>query len=454
MHGSFRHDRDPATWRAALLPAYLCGLIAFGGGGSPAPLAELVCEILAAIALAGWLLATPQAYRDRPAGLLAVIGLATVVPLLQLVPLPPSLWQALPGRQDLMAALELVGAADEWRPLSVAPYRTLAALLSLGPPLVMLWFAANASKAELRRLAAVLAAMALLAVLVGAARLVQEPGGWLDFYGTGETSILHGFNANRNTAADIFLAGLVALALAWSQWPTVQTRVPLMAFAGLAALLVLATFLTGSRTGIGMTPIALGFCLLIVRATRGSSRPGPGWRAWLVFSGLGLAVAAAAWWWRTAPAIARVLARFDFAGEFRPELWRDAWHAMWQFWPVGSGLGTFLPAMLPSERLEVVDSTLPNRAHNELLEIALEGGLPLIACWATITAIVLWRLPRALSAASSLPRQYGLFAAAILAIAALHSLVDYPLRSMAMASLVALAAGIVLSAGSRTVRTV
>lgn len=438
----------------AVVTAYLAGLIAFGGGGSPAPLAELVCELLAVLALAGWLLASPRADLVRPGGLLAVVLLALVVPLIQLLPLPPGIWQSLPGRGDIVAALELAGTADSWQPLTIAPYRTLAALLALAPPLVMLWFAARSTDRELFGLVTAVAAMCLVAVVVGAGQLAQGPGGWLDFYATGDTGILHGFNANRNTAADILLVGIVALAALWSQWHPAQARVPSLALAGLGALLVLGVFLTGSRSGIALTPLALGFALAIVRTDKGGPGKLPGRKAWLALSMLGLAAAAAFWWWRTNPAIARVLARFDFAGEFRPELWRDAWYAVWQYWPVGSGLGTFIPAMLPSERLEVVDATLPNRAHNELLELALEGGLPLLACWGVVAAIVLWRLPRALSAGSNLPRQYGLLAAAILSIAALHSLVDYPLRSMAMASLVAMAVGIVLSAGSRSVRTV
>jgi O-antigen ligase len=354
----------------------------------------------------------------------------------------------------MVAALALVGSADTWQPLSVAPYRTLAALLALGPPLVMLWYTSRSTGRELFGLVTAVTAMCLVAVVVGAGQLAQGPGGWLDFYATGDTGILHGFNANRNTAADILLVGIVALAALWSQWHPAQAKVPSLALAGLAALLVLAVFLTGSRSGIALTPLALGFALAIMRTGKGAPGMLPGKRTWLALSTLGLAMAAAGWWWRTNPAIARVLARFDFGGEFRPELWRDAWYAVWQYWPVGSGLGTFIPAMLPSERLEVVDATLPNRAHNELLEMALEGGLPLLACWAAVAVIVLWRLPRALSVDSCLPRQYGLLAAAILAIATLHSLVDYPLRSMAMASLVAMAAGIVLSAGSRTIRTV
>lgn len=456
MHGTLSNGRNVPVFRAFVVSLYLAALFALGGGGSPAPLAELACELLAVIALGLWLAGSPGRSLAPPKGLIALTALALAVPLLQLVPLSPPVWQALPGRESMTAALELVAAGDEWRPLTVSPHRTLAALLSLGPPLAILWFAALGTGRELRMLVIAVAAMSLIAVVVGAGQLAQGRGGWLDFYATGDTRTLHGFNANRNTAADILLIGFAALAVVWSQWPSGQRRTASAAFAGAGALLLLAVFLTGSRTGIAMIPLAIGFAVAIIRTRTGASR---GWRGlgakgWTWLAGAGFAAGAVLWWWRETPAIARVLARFDFSGEFRPELWRDAWFAAGQYWPFGSGLGTFLPAMLPAERLEIVDQTLPNRAHNELLELAVEGGLPLLVCWAAIAAIVLWRLRQALAPDGQVPRAYVLFAGAVIAIAGLHSLVDYPLRSMAMAGLVAMSAGIVLSAGSRVSQTV
>jgi O-antigen ligase len=430
--------------------------MALGGGGSPAPLAELACELLAVIALGLWLASARQSSIVLPRGLIALTLLVIVIPLVQLVPLPPAVWQALPGRENLIASLDLAGAANDWRPLSLSPHRTLAAVLSLGPPLVMMWFAALASTQERKALAVTIAVMSLIAVVVGAGQLAQGPGGWLDFYATGDTAILHGFNANRNSSADLLLIGFVALAAVWSISQSARSRTASIAFAATAALLLLAVFLTGSRTGIALILVVAGFAVAIIRSRTGAggSIKWFGWKVWFALAGTSLATVAAGWWWRTTPAIARVLVRFDFAGEFRPELWRDAWHAAGYYWPVGSGLGTFLPAVLPAERLEVVDQTLPNRAHNELIELMLEGGLPLLACWLAIAAIVLWRLRHALAPESGLPRPLGLLAAAIIVIAGLHSLVDYPLRSMAMAGLVAMAAGIILSANSRTSRTV
>jgi exopolysaccharide production protein ExoQ len=263
---------------------------------------------------------------------------------------------------------------------------------------------------------------------------------------------LLGFHANRNSTADAMLVGIVACCLVWAELrrpDRLWTRATLLV---LVATLLLGLFLTGSRTGIGLAPIALGFGYALAR--HGTS-PGSAWlwvrnwRIWLAGSTILAAGAATAALLADRAPVARVLARFDFSKEFRPEIWRDSWHAALQFWPWGSGLGTFDPAFLPSERLEVVDHLLPNRAHNEVLELAVEGGLPLLAAWLVAAGVVLITLKRHLGPGGLLPRRHALFAAAVLSIAGFHSLVDYPLRSMAMASLVALAAGMVLSSGDR-----
>ena len=62
-------------------------------------------------------------------------------------------------------------------------------------------------------------------------------------------------------------------------------------------------------------------------------------------------------------------------GDTRFDLWQDTLTAIGNFWPVGSGLGSFSRAILPSERFAVIDETFPNRAHNDYLEFLLEAGL-------------------------------------------------------------------------------
>jgi O-antigen ligase len=92
----------------------------------------------------------------------------------------------------------------------------------------------------------------------------------------------------------------------------------------------------------------------------------------------------------------------------------------------------------------VLDPYLPNRVHNDYLELALEGGLPaviLLALIAILLAAAAWSTWRGRPE----ERHLTVFGIVVLMVAALHSLVDYPLRSMALACLIGTGAGMLIS---------
>ena len=113
------------------------------------------------------------------------------------------------------------------------------------------------------------------------------------------------------------------------------------------------------------------------------------------------------------------------------------------FWPLGSGMGTFVPVYGIFEQPEDVHLNFyVNHAHNDLLEVWLEAG---VAGLAFIGAFVLWLLRRIYVLwwrnASTGFRETDLLLARAASIAVLlllmHSLVDYPLRTGAMMTLFA-----------------
>jgi O-antigen ligase len=205
-------------------------------------------------------------------------------------------------------------------------------------------------------------------------------------------------------------------------------------------VMVLGLVMAGSRAGIALLPLVLIFQYLIMQPGARIHWGKAGASA-LVAAGLS---AAAYFALRDNRAIAAIIGRFDFTGEFRPELWRDSLYALGRFWPVGSGQGTFVPVIMAAERLEVVDPTLPNRAHNDYLEFVLEAGLPGAMVLAVLSVIVLYLAWRALRHPPAGSRTQTLFALGTLAVLGLHSLVDYPLRSMALAAVVATAVGLLI----------
>ena len=156
--------------RAALIAALAVGAaMVLGGGGSPAPLAEMAVQMIVGMLFCLWLIWCVDLPADRLRPALGLVALLLVLPVVQLIPLPPALWQALPGRAIERGALDLIGAADTWRPLSVAPARTLAALLALVPPAIVLLMTATLGPAGRTMVIGMIAGVTGLAVLVGAA---------------------------------------------------------------------------------------------------------------------------------------------------------------------------------------------------------------------------------------------------------------------------------------------
>jgi O-antigen ligase len=432
----------PARLAAALLALALL----LGGGGTPFPLNEMLLE-WAAVAALGWAAwradgASPRAAMACAAALLALLAL-------QLVPLPPWLWQSLPGRETERAALALIGAERAWMPLSVSPARTLASLLSLLVPLAMLLLAARLSRRGQMLCLKALATVALASVIVGAAQLAAGANSPLRFYSGAHAGYLTGFQANRNHQADVLLIGMVALA-AWrkatpSLWHEGGRQA---AWWAAMALLGGGVLLTVSRTGMALL-VATGLGLwLWLRPRR---RPNRGEVAGLAT--VAVALAGAAWLARGSAAAERIASRLEQSDDPRPDLWTDTAYAIAQHWPFGSGFGTFPSVFVAAERLEVVDPSRPNRAHNDYLELTLEAGLPGLVMLAILAAYLAWRLFAALRAErGSEARATLVFAGSALGLLALHSIVDYPLRSMALAAIAGLAAGIILASGVETAR--
>jgi O-antigen ligase len=424
---------------------FVLATMILGGGGSVAPLSELLTELVALLAGLFFLL-WPKDSRTRPLPRSAMVlgALVIALPLLQLVPLPPAIWQALPGRGAEAAALALIGRAGAWMPWSIAPAMTLASLLSLLPPLVALALAATAAPRGRSALIAAIALGGTLSLVLGALQLADGDGRTWRIY-VDNPGFLNGFQANRNAEVDVLLVAVLAAAVSGRWAMPMLGRYAIPIGSAFCAALALGCVMTGSRTGIALLlPVAL-LAVAILYPQLGTRRSA----LTLLLVGLaplavlGLALAA------RNQALEAVVSRFTFGRDVRLDLWQDTWTAIRASWPCGTGVGTFRIAFLPYERLAVVDATHPVRAHNEYLEFLLEGGIAAILV--VFAAFVLFA--RSIAAAASSVRRAEmpqfLWALGTLTVSILHSFVDYPMRSMALASLDAIAAGTVFAIATR-----
>lgn len=435
----------PKNARLVICAALLVATTLFGGGGSPNPVSELVVELFALAALGAWILIVPRGEATQSPlsyWFLVCVAIFVAVPIVQLAPLPPAVWHALPGRETEVAALQLVGKADSWRPISVAPYATLASVLSLIPPVVTIFFVSRLSLGDRAKLFVVLVALGVAAALVGLIQIASGNGADLSFYSGNAGNFATGFQANRNADADVLLIAFLGLVVLVANRRRTALLTNLIA-AGVGGFLLLSVLVTGSRAGALLILVALIAALLLaVRLGRPRLKiVGLAVAAIAVVAALGLSQNAR---------LQETWIRFSVHSGDRADLWKDTWYAIGQYWPAGSGVGTFQQVFNAAERLEVVGPTFSNRAHNEYLEFALEAGLAGIAIVIALAAAVIARITVILrNSASGRQRSQALFAAFVCGILGLHSLVDYPMRSLAVASLGALALGLLAPVADR-----
>ena len=432
------------NWRLWLSGGLLTVAIVFGGGGSPSPSTELVVELAAIAAIVAWVWlvgrdpAYPQPPIDRPLFIMA--GLFVAIPVLQLIPLPPAIWHHLPGREIEIQALALVDRADAWMPFSESPPRTIASALSLIPPIAMLFMVSRLRGRDRTTLIGVLAALGLVAAVVGVFQLASGNAHWFRFYEFTHYGFETGFQANRNADADVLLIAAMAL----TAWATAEGRIERsrqmqVLVAAMLLFLALSIVLTGSRTGVALIVVAIAASAAMSFHRRMLKQ----WRIAVAIA-IGLAVVGTSGYFLMNNArVQRTLARFDQGEAIRPEIWKDTVYAIGQHWPAGSGVGTFQPIFNAAERLEFVRPDFSNRAHNDYLEFTLEAGLVAPVFLVAALVFALLRIRKMLVGNTSRDKQIrGIFVIGSVMVFALHSVVDYPMRSLSLGVVCGLLAGL------------
>lgn len=413
--------------------------IMFGGGGTPSPRTEMVVEFatLVAILLWAWLPATrPDTPFDRL--LLVGLGIILLVPLIQLVPLPPAVWQSLPGRENELAALRTIDATSAWMPISIIPHRTIASWLALLPPVTLAFMVSRLDPEDRLRLLQYFVGLVVMAAVIGVIQVASGSARWLRFYGNAHYGFGIGFQANRNAGADLLLLGMIGLVALFAGPERTRFRATgtIAMFGLLFAFLATSVLLTGSRAGVVLLLVPMLAAVIAVRFRTGSLR-----RYAVILAVLATVTIAGGYALKDNPSIRSTWGRFADINDNRGDLRIDTRHALDAYWPVGSGLGSFVPVFIGAERLETVDRTQPNRAHMDYLEFALETGL---AAFLIVPAVFGFAGMRGIEACRTGREGHValFFAAGLLVILALHSLVDYPMRSIALASAFALSIGL------------
>jgi O-antigen ligase len=364
--------------------------------------------------------------------------LATVLlPLLQLVPLPPSLSLHLPGRDFLSSAP--FHEQDIWLPWSLTPSATINAASSLIVPIITLYLVSAMSLKERAWLPTILLGAIFLSMLVG---LLQFSGLAIDnpFINDSIGSVSGTF-ANRNHFALLLAIGcLIAPVWAFSGERGSGWRPPVaLALVTLFALTILAS---GSRAGIATGLVALAIGLALVWSNiRHAMREAPRWAfPTLIASIIGIValfitVSIAA---DRADSILRALEN-DPGQDMRARGLPTVLSMIATYFPAGSGFGGFDPLFRLHEPFVLLKPTYFNHAHNDFLEIVLDGGMPalllLLAAigWYIIASLSAWR---GSGKESILPK----LGSAILLLIFIASAFDYPARTPMIMAMTVIAA--------------
>lgn len=367
---------------------------------------------------------------------LFLLAAVTALPLIQLVPLPPQVWTGLPGRDQMVLALEIAGLQPGWSPLSLTPDRTWASALALTPPAALFLAALTLTPRQKERLVHVCFVAAIAGIVLGAAQLVS--GDRLYLWDWGTAGQVRGLFANRNHLASSILITLpFAIVLGAATLRRRDGRTTALWFGALfAGLVVVAIAAIRSRAGIALfVPVVL---VSLLAAWIAAGRGRMGLKLLVPVGALGAALTVVA-----ALALPPILERFDTSGapEVRLERWPLVAETAQTYLPLGSGLGSFDAVYRSVEPLEELDGTFFNQAHNDYLETWLETGWLGIGL---ILAFLVWYARRSWTAWNAPPSRDADFqrAASIgIGILLLHSAGDYPLRTATLAVVFAMCCG-------------
>lgn len=424
-------DRNAAHPSSVIaLSILLLAAFAFGGGGSSFALANLAVQLTAIGVLAAHRSAALAFWRESSLALRGLIAVSLAIPILQLIPLPASVWGGLPGRELAVRALELVGGPD-WRPLSLDPLRTLLALTALITPLGVLLAGWGLRGQRLLDLGWLTVGFGLITVVLGALQLGPGNANFTLFGAREPGAFLLGTFANRNSTALFlgFALGLAALLPAPRAHPAI---LPLRLVA--CALLMVAIILTKSRTGLvltliplGLASLRLGFSALHRRRGVRSQARGSGSAVLAVIGAIALMGAGTASLFLLAPGrVSETMERFETKDDPRRFIWDDATYAAGRYWPVGAGTGTFDEIFQVDESLENMTMRRAGRAHNDYIELAIESGvlgLAVAGFWVLLLGWLSWCVR------NSSQRWAAWAGSGFLLAIALQSITDYPLRN-------------------------
>lgn len=418
--------------RANATLIYLVVVLLLGGASAAGFTGNALLQIGGAI-LVGWSLWDSGEGEIVHTGLGKFFLALLVLWGVQFIPLPPGLWQHLPGRGPVYQGFTQLGVTAPWLTLGLAPWHALASIAWWIPAMALFMSIRVPGSPPARQVVWTIAAVAAVSVAFGS---VQVASGSFYFYEITNYGDGPGFFANANHQGSFLLASLAL----WGCWAIGEHRLagPVAAKlaskqaveAGIALLLTFGVIVSGSLAcQLLLIPV---LAALVLVAFPNFRLPMP-----VALLAAVAIIAAFALFLLFGPAANDLTEKGVIAGISRQDFLMTGTKILRDFAPFGSGTGTFVELYRWYENPAQVSTTFVNHAHDDLLETLIETGvfglaaIGLFAGWFVRRAWALWSGARR--------NAIQLAASIVIGTELIHSVVDYPLRTAAMSAVMAIA---------------
>jgi O-antigen ligase len=451
------HTRMSAQF---LLLAVFLAVVFVTGGSSRSDEIQVAILLPISLIVCAFAVATLRREHFAKFGILLLgFGVVFVLALAHLVPVPPGLRQIMP-EGALIASIETAAGMEAgWRPLALFPVGGWQALISLATPLALCLLGVQLSKHERLRMLPLLIVLASASGLIGLLQAIGDPSSPLYLYRVTNNGSAVGLFANRNHAATLLACIFPMLAVYASgiNDSAGERRRRQLLCVAVALVVVPLVLVTGSRSGLLSAALGLlGAAALYRRPEKvdPKSRHSPktfavNLRVWaaLVVVGMGLITV----YFSRATAVDRLFGHTS-GDDGRTDFLVVSADLFWQYLPWGSGSGSFAEAYKIAEPPRLLDPSYLNHAHNDWVETAVVFGAPGLLVLAIVIIAYgyltyrLWRHSDPSRSSVTLARM----ASVAIAIIAIASISDYPLRSPILMSVMALLTIMFLSGDSKT----
>ncbi|RYG89871.1 MAG: O-antigen ligase domain-containing protein [Alphaproteobacteria bacterium] len=432
IHTALRKHSYAQNWKlgGTLLLLIACGLLGGTSGDTPgrAMIIEVLSLAMLTLVLLHW--EGPRPPWSAIGGILSIL----MLPLFQLIPLPPEVWKELPGRE---VARDIAMFVDPgmWRPLTLDAEITMKSWLSALVPIALFLAALQTDTSQRQILVFAIIALATFSLLLG---LVQVATGWpwLYPYEIPTNALPNGLFANRNHQAALMYVGAAMTMVPLGAAPFPKAALQRVVSMGLLFLFAAGIFATQSRAGMTLFVIVMLLSGPILLKNRINRRI-------VVFALISLG--AISYFLAQSGVVRGAVGRFaSLSAEGRYDIWPEARFAAEAYFPAGAGLGTFVKSYQGVEQLSAVSPYYLNHAHNDYIEMVLELGALAFFVFAMFLS---WYSIRTFHIFLHEPADHANLIAriALIAILALllHSFVDYPIRTFTHLGLFGLLCGLI-----------